>query len=70
MHDPDWTRTLSNGRRYPLEVLREGVRIDAERKVIRDAWIELERVMGFKPVTRVGRNGHPRNDPGPNDGLF
>ena len=43
----------SNGRWYPLDLLREGVRADAERQVIDAAWAELERLLGFRPVTRA-----------------
>ncbi len=43
----------SNGRWYPLDLLREGVRADAERQVIHAAWAELERLLGFRPVTRA-----------------
>ena len=43
----------SNGRWYPLDLLREGVRADAERQVIHAAWDELERLLGFRPVARA-----------------
>lgn len=43
----------SNGRWYPLDLLREGIRADAERQVIQAAWAELERLLGFRPVTRA-----------------
>ncbi len=43
----------SNDRWYPLDLLREGVRADAERQVIYAAWAELERLLGFRPIARA-----------------
>lgn len=40
----------SDGRWYPLDDLRQGVLVAAERKLMASAWEELERVLGFRPV--------------------
>lgn len=57
----------SNGRWYPLDLLREGVRADAERQVIHAAWAELERLLGFRPVARVrsGKKSSRKKDQAP-----
>ena len=57
----------SNGRWYPLDLLREGVRADAERQVIHAAWAELERLLGFRPVTRArpGKKSSRKKDQEP-----
>ena len=57
----------SNGRWYPLDLLREGVRADAERQVIYAAWAELERLLGFRPVTRArpGKKSSRKKDQEP-----
>ena len=40
----------SDGCWYPLDDLRQGVLVTAERKLMTSAWEELERVLGFRPV--------------------
>lgn len=57
----------SNDRWYPLDMLREGVRADAERQVIYTAWAELERLLGFRPVRRArsGKKSFRKNDQEP-----
>lgn len=35
---------------YPLDNLRQGVLVAAERKLMASAWEELERMLGFRPV--------------------
>src|SRR3546814_19856302 len=39
-----------NGRWYPLKDLRTGVQVQAERKVMADAWADVERILGWRPL--------------------
>lgn len=42
-------------RRYPLANLREGVLASLERRFIADAWLELERKLGWRPVVKSSK---------------
>lgn len=52
----------SNERWYPLGLLRYGVLVDAERKVIQAAWVELERLLGFNPIVQPSKAKAVRKD--------
>ena len=43
----------NNGRWYPLSDLRSGVMDDVERSLIRDAWLEVEQKLGWRPVPNI-----------------
>lgn len=40
----------SDKRWYPLDDLRKGVLVGAERKLLSDAWAEVERLLGWRPL--------------------
>lgn len=45
----------ADGRWYPLADLREGVLASVERRFIADAWRELERKLGWRPVVKSSK---------------
>lgn len=45
----------ADGRWYPLADLREGVLASVERRFIADAWRELERKLGWRPLVKTSK---------------
>lgn len=48
-----------HGHWFPLDDLRQGVLVTAERNLLKSAWDEVERALGWRPISQPKRSKQP-----------